>query len=181
MPDGTILTMKDVVDGALTVAISKIGVREDPLGSNSGPDVDQFLASVGLPPGNEWCASFGFYCYKRSVEILSVSVGFKLTNPCPRTASVIRMWEQIDDKYKSMTPQRGSLYFVNHGKRRGHMGFVIDVEPDGKVDECSGNTNQEGARTGTTVWRHSFRLTDPKVHGGALLGFAYFGETAVSV
>ncbi len=173
MPGGEILTMKDVVDGALTVAISKIGVKEDPLTPNAGKEVNEFLASVKLPPGNSWCAAFGYYCHERSVEILSASFGSKLVNPCPRTGSVIRMWELIDDKYKSMTPQRGSLYFVDHGKRHGHMGFVID--PTGPIEEVSGNTNQEGAREGNAVWQHHFRLTDPKVHGGKLLGFAYLG------
>lgn len=173
MAGGAILTLKDVVDGALTVAVSKLGIEESPLGSNSGPEVNEFLASVRLPPGNPWCAAFGFYCYERSIDILSTSFGFKLVNPCPRTGSVIRMWELIADKYKSKTPQRGSLYFVDHGNRKGHMGFVED--PSATISEISGNTNKNGDREGTAVWRHSFKLTDLKVHGGKLLGFAYLG------
>jgi hypothetical protein len=166
MPE-TILTMRDVCDGALAVALSQIGKCEDPIGSNSGPEVNQYLASVGLPPGNSWCAAFAHYSYMRSATILFTK------NPCPKTGSVITMWERIAPEFKSMTPRRGSLYFVDHGHHTGHAGFVITIM-DEKIDEVSGNTNQEGAREGYAVWRHSFRLTDPKVHGGKLLGFANF-------
>lgn len=70
-----------------------------------------------------------------------------------------------------MTPRRGSLYFVDHGHHQGHVGFVID--PSEKIEEVSGNTNQDiPTRDGYAVWKHSFRLTDVKVHGGKLLGFA---------
>lgn len=171
--DGAILTLKDVVDGALTVAISQIGVKEAPNTPNSGPEVDKYLASVRLPPGNAWCMAFEFWCYMRAIEILSSAYGHIIDNPCPRTGSVLTAWDRIDDKYKSMVPRRGSLYFADHGKRKGHTGFIID--PSTKIDEVSGNTNQEGSRDGNSVWRHSFRLTDAKVHGGKLLGFAYFG------
>ena len=172
MPGGAILTSKDIVDGALTVALSKVGVRENPRGSNSGPEVDQFLASVRLLPGQSWCASFVYYCYARSVDILSASFGAPIVNPCPQTGSVLRMWELIDARFKSMVPRRGSLYFVDHGNRKGHVGFVVD--PD-VIQEVSGNTNQEGSREGDSVWLHSFKLTDESVHGGKLLGFVYFG------
>jgi hypothetical protein len=161
---GAILTLRDVCDGALAVALSQIGKREDPLGSNSGPEVDQYLASVGLRPGFSWCAAFAYWCYMRSAAILSTS------NPCPKSGSVLTIWDRIDPRCKSMTPRRGSLYFVDHGHHLGHTGFVID--PSETIDEVSGNTNQEGAREGDSVWQHSFRLTDPLVHGGKLLGFA---------
>lgn len=163
---GTILTLRDVCDGALAVAMSQIGKHEDPRGSNSGPEVNQYLASVNLLPGKPWCASFAHYCYMRSAAILSTK------NPCPKTGSVLTMWDRIAAKCKSMTPRRGSLYFVDHGHHQGHVGFVID--PSEKIEEVSGNTNQEGGREGDTVWQHSFRLTDVLVHGGKLIGFCDF-------
>lgn len=84
------------------------------------------------------------------------------------------MWDRIDSRLKSAIPRRGSLYFVDHGHHKGHMGFIVDDPVDGKVLDVSGNTNPEGARKGYAVWQHSFRLTDPIVHGGHLLGFADF-------
>lgn len=165
---GAILTLRDVCDGALAVALSQIGKHEEPRGSNSGPEVDKYLASVGLRPGLLWCASFAYFCYMRSSTILSTK------NPCPRSGSVLTIWDRTDAKFKSKVPRRGSLYFVDHGHHQGHAGFVISVL-DGKIDEVSGNTNQDmPTRDGYAVWRHSFRLTDTKVHGGTLLGFVDF-------
>lgn len=167
---GPILTLRDVCDGALAVALSQIGKHEEPRGSNSGPEVDQYLASVELLPGRPWCASFAYWSYMRSSSILSTK------NPCPKSGSVLTIWDRIPGHFKSGTPRRGSLYFVDHGHHKGHMGFVISVL-DGKVEEVSGNTNQEGGREGDSVWRHSFRITDPKVHGGKLLGFVDFAAS----
>lgn len=164
---GAILTLRDVCDGALAVALSQIGKHEDPRGSNAGPDVNLYLASVGLMPGFSWCAAFAHFCYMRASTILSTK------NPCPRSGSVLTIWDRVDARLKSMTPRRGSLYFIDHGHHQGHTGFVIDVV-DGKVSEVSGNTNQEGSRNGDSVWQHSFRLTDPVVHEGKLLGFVDF-------
>lgn len=168
---GPILTLRDVCDGALAVALSQIGKHEEPRGSNSGPEVDQYLASVDLLSGRPWCAAFAHWAYMRSAAILSTK------NPCPKSGSVLTIWDRTDARLKSATPRRGSLYFVDHGHHQGHTGFVISVV-DGKVEEVSGNTNQDvPTRDGYAVWRHSFRLTDPKVHGGKLLGFVDFAAS----
>jgi hypothetical protein len=42
--------------GALAAAKSQLGVHE--LGTNAGPQVNQYLASAGVGSGNPWCASF---------------------------------------------------------------------------------------------------------------------------
>jgi hypothetical protein len=41
---------------ALAVARAQLGVHE--LGTNAGPQVNQYLASAGVSSGNPWCASF---------------------------------------------------------------------------------------------------------------------------
>jgi len=51
---------------AADTASQYVGVVEEPPGSNSGPEVDQFLASVGLGPGYAWCAAFRSYVLARS-------------------------------------------------------------------------------------------------------------------
>lgn len=43
---------KSLLEMAVDIANSKIGVVEEPLGSNSGLEVEKYLASVGLPKGN---------------------------------------------------------------------------------------------------------------------------------
>ena len=48
---------------ALRYAQSQVGQREQPKGSNRGPMVDKYLASVGLQPGYAWCQAFVYWCY----------------------------------------------------------------------------------------------------------------------
>src|SRR5262249_55276846 len=150
------------------MAMSQIGKHEDPLGSNSGPEVNEDLPAVKLRPGLAWCGVFGDWCYMRSAAVVSTQ------SPCFRSGSVLTLWDRTGHRLKSMVTRRGSLYFVDHGNHQGHMGFVVDAT-DGKVEEVSGNTNQDiPNRDGTHVWKHTFRLTDAKVHGGRLIGFVDF-------
>ncbi|MEO8446700.1 MAG: peptidoglycan-binding domain-containing protein, partial [bacterium] len=48
----------DLVKSILQIASGQVGVMEDPVGSNSGAQVDEYLASVGLNGGYSWCAAF---------------------------------------------------------------------------------------------------------------------------
>ena len=55
-----------LISEALVIASSQIGVKEQPLGSNRGPQVDQYLESVGLNPEEgsfPWCAAFLYWCF----------------------------------------------------------------------------------------------------------------------
>ena len=47
------------------IATALLETKED-WGENSGPMVDQILASVDLAPGNPWCAAFNYYCFSRA-------------------------------------------------------------------------------------------------------------------
>ena len=51
--------------GFLRIAESQLGVHET-AGSNSGPEVDRYLASAGAAPGNPWCASFVTWALRQS-------------------------------------------------------------------------------------------------------------------
>jgi hypothetical protein len=48
-----------VSEGALAAALEDLdkGIHEIPLGSNSGPVIDDYLRAVGVGPHNEWCAA----------------------------------------------------------------------------------------------------------------------------
>ena len=41
---------------ALDFALTNIGVSEDPVGSNRGPEIDAWASEFGSPPGSFWCA-----------------------------------------------------------------------------------------------------------------------------
>jgi hypothetical protein len=153
----------DLVDGAITVAATQLGQRET--GPNTGPMVDKYLASVGLPPGNSWCACFVFWCFQQAADALG------MLNPCPRTGGVLRMWEEAPELTKVTTPSRGSIIIMDHGKGHGHTGIVETVNGGGLIETIEGNTNRGGSRNGDSVWRHIWRPEDGQ--RGDLLGYIH--------
>jgi hypothetical protein len=145
------------------VAQGHLGLRE--VGHNSGPVIDEWLADVGQKPGASWCAAAVHGCAWEAATALN------LPNPCPRTASVLKLWELLV-KARVALPFPGCIYFVEHAGGLGHAGIVEVVAPNGMLDELSGNTNAAGHRDGNAFERHSWNWRDGKAHGGRLLGFA---------
>jgi len=155
---------------ALTVAVSTIGVHEQG-GNNQGPEVDLYLASVGLNPDFPWCAAWVYYVFRQAAQQLG------LPNPCPRTGSAIKMWKLSDMAWRDSNPAPGAIYVLDHGGGIGHVGIVETSDDTGVLTEISGNTNAAGSREGNCVWRHS---GPPEVsHGGTLLGFIYLDRAMV--
>ena len=72
----------------LKFAASQVGVMEDPPGSNRGKEVEQYLASVGVAPGNAWCAAFVYFCVEQAAQATG------LANPLPKTGGVLDLWRR---------------------------------------------------------------------------------------
>lgn len=161
--------MASLILTALSVAQGQLGVHEQG-GNNTGPQVDQYLAAVGLDPGYPWCAAFLFFCFREASKRLA------LVNPVPRTASTQRLWTLSEPITRDSNPQPGYVYVLQHSPTSGHVGIIESVGADGTIAEISGNTNQTGSREGNTVWRHEGQ---PEVtHGGVLLGYLNFDMAA---
>lgn len=158
-----------LTEAAVTVAVSQLGVREQG-GNNRGPDVDLYLASVGLDEGSSWCAVFVYWCFRRASNMLIV------TNPCPRTGGALKLWKLADAQFHAVTPTRGRVFVMDHGMGLGHVGFVEAVRGDGSIDTIAGNTNAEGSRNGDRVGRHTFDPTDGS--HGKLVGYLDFDATS---
>jgi len=117
---------------ALAIARSQLGVLEDPLGSNCGPQVDQYLKSVNLNPGYEWCQAFVYWCFREAARQLGVGM------PLPKTARVIEHWEKANSLPQNIVTcytrkqvqaneslvKRGMLVVIDRGGRKGHTGFI---------------------------------------------------------
>lgn len=155
--------MASLTEAALAFAVSQIGVHEQG-GNNRGPEVNRFLASVGLLPGYAWCAAFVFFCFKQAAQQLS------LVNPCPRTAGAIKLWTLTEPICRVTTPAPGCIYVLDHGKGQGHAGLIELVNADSMISEVSGNTNAAGSREGNAVARHT-GASPETIHGGVLLGY----------
>jgi CHAP domain/Putative peptidoglycan binding domain len=151
---------KAVIDFANT----QLHVRENPLGSNRGFEVDAYLSAVGLPPppGNAWCVAFTYYCYAQGAKKIGIP------NPHIKTAGVLAHWNEagLKPKVERITTTKalsrpelikpGCLFIIDSGGGFGHSGIVISVK-DGRLETIEGNTNGGGSRDGIGVFRRDSR------------------------
>lgn len=151
----------DLTNGAVICATAFLGTKET--SPNSGPVIDEMLAGVGLGPGHPWCAAFVHHCFQAAANAL------EMLNPCPRTAGVLKMWEQAPDAAKVDRPVRGAIIVMDHGKGKGHCGIVEEVNGGGLLETIEGNSDRRGSRTGGSVVRHIWRPEDGA--RGTLVGY----------
>lgn len=156
----------DLVEGAIAIALTQLGVRETT--TNAGPEVNRYLASVGLDPGVSWCAAFVHWVFGEA------SLALDVLNPCPKTGGVLHLWELAPDEAKVSEPVRGAIVIMDHGKGHGHTGIVESVNGGGLIETIEGNTNRAGSREGDSVARHIWRPEDGA--RGKLLGYIDLGR-----
>jgi hypothetical protein len=150
---------------AIDFALTQIGVMENPVGSNRGPEVDVYLQAVGLNPASgsfAWCVAFTHFCFKKGAESLGVS------NPHIKTAGVLDHWNLAGKKAKVVRVTNakavadpglvkpGSLFIIDLGGGLGHSGMVLEVA-NGRLVTVEGNTNDNGSRNGIGVFRRDSR------------------------
>lgn len=139
----------------LKVASSQLHVRET--GPNRGPEVDEYLRTVGLNPvGNNysWCAAFVYWCFKKASANLGV------TNPVYKTAGCVKHWDNATCPKVSVTaamkdPSKikpGFVFIIDHGHGRGHTGIVESVN-GGYLTTIEGNTNPGLSSNGYGVFK----------------------------
>jgi hypothetical protein len=165
----TVLGPSSALTGAaVRIARTQVGVRE--WVDNRGPEVEKYLASVGLGPGHAWCVALVFWCFEQAATRLRV------TNPLPKTGGVLAHWERAPAivKIPPETPMdglraipAGTIFFIDHGHEKGHMGLVLAAESELRTIE--GNTNIAGSREGDGVRYRTRRYSDIN------LGYADYG------
>ncbi len=165
---------------ALGIAVSQIGIREQPPGSNRGPEVDRYLREVGLDPdhgppgGYSWCMAFVHWCF-----VHAAAPG--TTTPFPRVAGCLDAFATV----RRTAPQRiitraqaiaspgtirpGMVFILDHGSGHGHTGMVRQ-SVGGALKTVEGNTNTDGSNNGVGV----FELNRRSVMDKQLLGFIDF-------
>ncbi|WP_343748978.1 RHS repeat-associated core domain-containing protein [Fluviicola sp.] len=94
-------------------------VEEVPLGSNSGPKVDVYLASANASSPNEWCASFVHWCLKQN-GIEGAGAGGR---------------NYLTWGIKLETPKYGAIAVF----KSGHVGFYMGTNADGTLKILHGN------------------------------------------
>lgn len=155
----------------LKVAFSQVGVMEVPAGSNSGPQVDQYLASVNVPPHNYWCASFVYWCFNEAAKNLS------MTNPLVKTGGCLNHWNKTTGK-KILAADAindpslikpGYIFIISHSGGKGHTGIVEKVD-GGFLHTIEGNSNPNGSSNGIGV----FNINNRKINS-INKGFVVYG------
>ncbi|THU34237.1 CHAP domain-containing protein [Niastella caeni] len=142
---------------ALDIAITQLGVREDPGNKNRGKQVEKYLAAVGLGPGYAWCMAFVYWCFNEASDKMARK------NPLYLTGGVLDQWRRRKDQFRGVTPQPGDVFIMDYGKGTGHTGLVEKVNEDGTIDTIEGNTNDEGSREGYEVCRR--KRNRSAIHG----------------
>ena len=141
----------------LEVAASQIGVIEQPPLSNRGPQVDQYLRTVGLDPEGQhysWCMAFVYWCFNEAAK----SLGTK--NPMLKLAGCLNQWTSakcpkidMDDAVNDPSLVKpGFIFIIDHGHGNGHTGLVESVN-GGMITTLEGNTNNDGSANGYGVLR----------------------------
>jgi hypothetical protein len=148
----------------LVVAARELGVREEPVGSNRGPRVDQYVRSAGLDPAGHypWCACFVYWCFDQAAAALG------LKNPVVRTAGVLEHWNEAADLgdvrrlanaeciAEPQLVQPGMIFVILLSSGNGHTGLVEGVRGM-LLTTLEGNTNDGGSREGIGVLRRTTR------------------------
>ncbi len=143
---------KTLNNRALEIAISQIGVREQG-GANRGPQVKEYLKSVGLNEGFAWCAAFLYWCYEQAAEERNVH------NPLVKTGGVLKSWnEAVCKKIKGRDAinnpalvKPGQIFCMKFSATTGHTGIVKSIE-GGFLTTIEGNSNNGGSREGVGVF-----------------------------
>lgn len=152
-----------LAEKALEIALSQVGVQEVPRGSNRGPQVDEYVRSVGLDPAGKyaWCVALMYWCFKQAAEAMG------RPNPLPRTGGVHDMFNKAKGKYQVRMAMPGDLVFMDFGNGKGHVYMVERVSKAGN-HSVEGNTNDDGSREGYEVCKRIRPMT------GRILGILRF-------
>ena len=127
---------------ALETAIGELNAGACEIGGdNCGPWVKKYLAPVGLPEGNSWCASFVSWCY------LQASGGNKSSMPfayCPGARALLQEFKEKGFAYppnSGYEPKPGDIVVWWREKLEGwlgHVGLVHQLK-DGWLYTIEGN------------------------------------------
>ena len=159
-PAGTTALMKAAIDFAET----QLQVKERPLGSNRGPEVDVYLRTAGVGLGEPWCVAFTYFCYEQGAKKIGIP------NPHIKTGHVLTHWNKArtNPKIKRITKAKalanpelikpGCLFIIetDRERQRGHSGIVTKAM-DGRLVTIEGNTNSARSREGIGVFKQTER------------------------
>ncbi|NTW51106.1 MAG: CHAP domain-containing protein [Chlorobiaceae bacterium] len=167
---GSVVVSNSTADGYLAAVLSTASeeerkqVREVPVNSNRGPEVEAYLHRVDVPPGNSWCCAFVYWCFDEAAKSNGRS------NPMVKTAGCLDHWNRaksagiglVGSKEAVNSPDLvlpGMVFIMDHGAGKGHTGLVERVE-GGLITTIEGNTDASKTREGGGVYRLKRKIVE---------------------
>ncbi len=139
--------MTELVQRALAIALTQVGVREH--GRNRGPEIDTYNRDIGHDPNaaDPWCAIFVCAMFRRAADQMGIRC------PVPLTAGVWTLDERSPASVRRVDPTPGAIFILGGHK---HTGLVLDVADGGHLlATIEGNTNDAGSHDGDGVYQRT--------------------------
>ena len=158
--------MSPLSERALSIMVGQLGQKENPIGSNWGRPVQNYLSSVGIFFPASWCMALVYWSFNEAAGQLG------LENPLMKTGGVLVQWHNrpknqiVSLNWDLIEP--GDIMIMDHGHGLGHTGMVEKKNIDKTLGTVEGNTNDTGSREGIEVDRKIRHLTAP------IIGFLRF-------
>ena len=130
---------QDILEYSRTVMLKQVGVLEN--GQNRGKKIEEYLKSVGLNPGNSYCAAGQYYCFAEACRRLGLSPAFI---PIPRTglANAIYNYFQARGVKAVYKPNTDDLIvWIKSNKVNGHIERIIESGKAGWVKTVGFNSS----------------------------------------
>jgi hypothetical protein len=140
-------TPLDLGEMTLQLALTQVGTKEAPLGSNRGAKIDEWNRRAGAPLGSPWCASFAV------CQVDDAAKQARRANPVPMTpsSSALARWARNHDRLV-VKPEAGDIFVVRGGSTGYyHTGIVRKVLGNGRFSSVEGNSNGGGSPNGVAV------------------------------
>lgn len=139
--------MNKITRQVVVEAFKYMGHRE--FTRNSSAIIDVWLRRVRARPGDPWCAAFASCMVVDACHELGMASRFR------GSASGHRLFELgREDGLWTPEPGPGFIFGIDHGKRKSHVGIVVEVDEHEVCTTIEGNTNRAGEREGTCVASH---------------------------
>lgn len=137
------------VEAVIAKAHSQVGVAENPAYSNRTP-YTRWYGLIG-----PWCAmwvSWVFWHAGYPLPPIRTTKGFAYCPDIVNWAKKNGTWRASSSNY---VPKRGDIVLFDFIGRPSHVGIVIRMLADGRVQTIEGNTNGSGSRDGGAVVIHN--------------------------
>jgi CHAP domain-containing protein len=130
------------LERVLFMADTQVNVTETPANTNTGPKVEEYLATVQLAKGQPWCAAFVAWV---GTKAIGSEWPLPLVGGCQTLYEKAKAQGLVKEK-----PARGDVFLIwfPSKNRFAHTGFVVEVRADKSCATIEGNTSGQGSREG---------------------------------